>query len=420
MQVRHTRGVMAAMGVLGGVLALTFLLGLTGSAQPPQGGAPPPPPEVAVLEIQTEKIALTTELPGRTSAYLVAEVRPQVSGIIQSRKFTEGSLVKAGEVLYEIEPAPYKAAYDLAVAALARAEANVPPIELMAERQKDLVPTGAVSHQDYDEVIARLKQAKAEIEYSKAAVESARINLDFTQIKAPISGRIGRSNVTVGALATAHQGPAFATIQQLDPIYVDVTQSTAQLQRLQSRLKSGQLSIDEVTADQVQLVLEDGTLYPSEGKLQFRDVTVDPTTGSVILRILFPNPDESLLPGMFVRAVLKEGVKEQAILVPQQAVTRNPRGNPLVMLATADNKVEQRMLTLDRTVGDRWLVSAGLTPGDRVIVEGLQRIRPGADVRPVTWEAGQAQPSAEGPGAPPAASGAAPEEDTSKPAPQAN
>ncbi|MCC6696815.1 MAG: efflux RND transporter periplasmic adaptor subunit [Candidatus Hydrogenedentes bacterium] len=422
MQVRRTRGFIAATGALLGVLALPFFLESTGSAQPPQGGAPPPPPEVAVLEIQTEKITLTTELPGRTSAYLVAEVRPQVSGIIQSRKFTEGSLVEEGEVLYEIEPAPYKAAHDLAVAAQARAEANVPPIELMAERQKDLVPTGAVSHQDYDEVIARLKQAKAEIEYSKAAVESARINLDFTQVKAPITGRIGRSNVTVGALATAHQGPPFATIQQLDPIYVDVTQSTSQLQRLQNRLKSGQLSRDEVTADKVQLVLEDGTVYPSEGKLQFRDVTVDPTTGSVILRVLFPNPDEYLLPGMFVRAVVTEGIKDQAILVPQQAVMRNPRGNPLVMLVTDEHKVEQRMLTLDRTVGDRWLVAEGLTPGERVIVEGLQRIRPGADVTVVPWEAGNVQQPADSSGAPAAPEDAAgaPEKDTSKPVPKAN
>ena len=428
MQRRYSSTFVAAMGALMAGLALAVFTEFAGAAEAPKGGAaaPPSPPEVAVFEVQTEALTLTTELPGRTSAYLVAEVRPQVSGIIQSRKFTEGSYVKEGDLLYEIEPAPYQAAYDLAVAALARAEANVPPIELMAERQKDLVPTGAVSHQDYDEVVARLKQAQAEVAYSKVAVESARINLDFTRVVAPISGRIGRSNVTVGALATAHQGPAFATIQQLDPIYVDVTQSTAQLQRLQSRLQSGQLSRDEMSADKVQLILEDGTVYPSEGKLQFRDVTVDPTTGSVILRILFPNPDEFLLPGMFVRAVIAEGVKDQAILVPQQAVSRNPRGNPLVMLVTAENTVEQRMLTLDRTIGDRWLVSEGLAPGERVIVEGLQRIRPGAPVTVVPWEEDPAQQPeggspAEAAAAPAAEAAAGPEaEDPSKPATKAN
>lgn len=375
-----------------------WLLGLATGMAEAQGppGANMPPPEVAVLVVQPEKVTLTTELPGRTSAYLVAEVRPQVSGIVQKRLFTEGSDVKEGDVLYEIDPAPYQAAYDLSVAALARAEANVPPIELLAQRQKDLVPTGAVGRQDYDEVIAKLTQAKAEVEYSRAAVKSAKINLEYTRIKAPISGRIGRSNVTVGALATAHQGPAFATIQQLDPIYVDVTQSTAQLQSLQSRLNGGQLTRDEAASSKVQLLLEDDTPYAAEGTLQFRDVTVDPTTGSVVLRVLFPNPDEVLLPGMFVRATVIEGVKEQAILIPQQAVSRTPKGDPMVMVVNAEGKAEPRMLEIERTIRDRWLVSNGIAPGDQVIVEGLQRVRPGAVVKVVPWEKDKAQqPSAE-------------------------
>jgi len=377
------------------VVCAFLLLGLATGMAEAQGppGANMPPPEVAVIVIQPERVTLTTELPGRTSPYLVAEVRPQVSGIVQKRLFTEGSDVKEGDVLYEIDPAPYQAAYDLSVAALTRAEANVPPIELLAQRQKDLVPTGAVGRQDYDEVIAKLTQAKAEVEYCKAAVKSAKINLDYTHVKAPISGRIGRSNVTVGALATAHQGPAFATIQQLDPIYVDVTQSTAQLQSLQSRLNSGQLTRDEAASSKVQLLLEDDTPYAAEGTLQFRDVTVDPTTGSIVLRILFPNPDEVLLPGMFVRATVIEGVKEQAILVPQQAVSRTPKGDPLVMVVSAEGKAEARMLTLERTVRDRWLVSDGIAPGDQVIVEGLQRVRPGAVVKAVPWQENSAQKS---------------------------
>lgn len=366
------------------------------AAQPGGGGmAPPPPPEVAFITIQPEKITLTTELPGRTSPYLVAEVRPQVSGIIQKRSFTEGSNVKEGDILYEIEPAPYQAAYDLAVAGLARAEASIPPLELMVERQKGLVPTGAVSQQGYDEVVAKLKQARAEIEYSKATIQSAKINLDFTKVKAPISGRVGRSNVTVGALATAYQGPPLATIQQLDPIYVDVTQSTGQMRRLERGVSRGLLSRDETSMNKVGLILEDGSTYPSEGKLQFRDVTVDQTTGSVVLRILFPNPDEGLLPGLFVRAVVTEGVNEQALLVPQQAVSRTPKGDPLVMTVTAEGKTEMKMLTLERAFGNKWLVSEGLAAGDRVIVEGLQRLRPGMAVNAVPWE-GDRAPDAPG------------------------
>ena len=395
MHIKQRSNVVAAFGVIVVGFMLICFAGVSEAAEQPQGEKSPPPlPEVSVVTVQPSIVTLTSDLPGRTSPYLVAEVRPQVNGIVEKRLFTEGSNVKEGDVLYEIDPAPYQAAYDTAIAGLARAEANVPPLELRAQRQKDLVPKGAVSQQDYDEVTATLKQARAEIEYSKAMVKSARINLQYTHIKAPISGRIGKSNVTVGALATAYQGPPFATIQQLDPIYVDVPQSTAQLQNLQRRLKDGQLKHDEASVSKVQLILEDGTAYPAAGTLQFRDVTVEPTTGSVTLRILFPNPEVILLPGLFVRATVTEGTNEQAILVPQQAVSRTPKGAPLVLVVNAEDKVEQRMLTLERTYKDQWLVSAGLTPGERVIFEGLQKVRPGASVKVVPSEGDKTQPSA--------------------------
>ena len=399
MGARRTTRLLAALVMLAAVVNVMVYARSVGAAGPPAGGAPPPPPEVAVVVVEPGEVTLTTELPGRICASLVAEVRPQVNGIVQKRLFTEGSDVEAGELLYEIDAAPYQAAYDTAVAALARAEANVRPLELRAKRQKDLVQTGALSQQDYDEVIALIEQAKAEVEYSKAAVKSARINLEYTHVTAPISGRIGRSNVTVGALATAHQGPAFATIQQLDPIYVDVTQSTAQLQRLRTRFEGGLLSRDEATANTVHLILDDGTAYGPEGTMQFRDVTVDPSTGSVVLRMLFPNPDELLLPGMFARAVVTEGVNKNAILVPQQTVSHTPKGEPLVLIVDSEEKVEQRKITLDRALKDTWLVSSGLAPGERVIVEGSQRVRPGTAVTTVPWEEA-ATPPAEGAASP--------------------
>jgi membrane fusion protein (multidrug efflux system) len=370
-----------------GVLAICLIL-LTGCGKQPGTGGPPQmgTPEVAVITVQTEQATLTTDLTGRTSAFGVAEIRPQVSGLIQKRLFTEGSDVKAGQVLYQIDPAPFQAALDNANAALGRAEANLPAILLRAERFRELLVDKAVSQQDYDDAAAALQQVKADIEYWKAAVETARINLGYTRITAPISGRIGKSNVTVGALVTAHQPSALSTIQQLDPIYVDVPQSTAELLRLQRRLEEGRLKHDVRNQNKVKLILEDGTEYPLEGTLQFRDVTVDPTTGSVILRVIFPNPKRVLLPGMFVRAVVKEGVNKQALLIPQQAVSRDPKGNPVVLIVNAGGKVEQRMLTLDRAIGDKWLVVSGLAPGDRVIVEGMQKVRPGATVKVVPFD----------------------------------
>ena len=293
--------------------------------------------------------------------------------------------MKAGEVLYQIDPATYQAAHDSARAALARAEANVTSIRFRADRYRELVEIRAVSRQEYDDATAALKQAEAEIAAGKAAVETARINLGYTRVTAPIAGRIGKSLVTVGALVTAGQPVPLATIQQIDPVYVDVTQSSAVLLQLQKAMASGALKRDNANRARVKLILEDGTPYPLEGTLQFQDVTVDPTTGSTILRIVFPNPKRVLLPGMFARAVLEEGVSEKALLVPQQGVSRDPKGNPLALIVDAENKVQQRVLTLVRTIGDRWLVSDGLAPGDRVIVEGMQRVRPGAVVKAVPF-----------------------------------
>jgi len=373
-----------------------------------QGQAPPPPPmaEVATVTITQQQVVLTTELPGRTSPYRIAEIRPQVNGLIQKRLFTEGSDVQAGQELYQIDPAPFQAALDNAQAALGRVEANLPAIRARAGRFKELLGDKAVSQQNYDDAAAALSQAEADIRYFKATLEAARINLNYARVVSPISGRIGTSIVTDGAIVTAYQPMALATIQQLDPIYVDVPQSTTELLRLQRRLADGRLARDGTNQNAVQLILEDGAAYPQEGTLQFRDVSVDPTTGSVILRMVFPNPKGVLLPGMFVRTLVKEGVNEQAIFIPQQAVSRDPKGNPLALIVDASGNAQQRMLTLDRAIGDQWLVTAGLAAGDRVIAEGLQRVRPGAPVKEVSLGAGGKQ------NAPPAQS--------SQPAPKSN
>lgn len=370
-------------------LAMVLSVGLSTGGCGGQKQTPPPPAvaEVAVVTVGPEPVELITELPGRTSAYRVAEIRPQVNGLIQKRLFREGSDVNAAQVLYQIDPAPYQSALTNARAALSRAEANLPAIRSRVERYKDLIPDKAVSQQDYDDAAAAVKQAEADVESWKAAVETARINLEYTRVTAPIFGRIGRSAVTEGALATAHQPLALATIQQLDPIYVDVPQSTAELLRLKGRLKAGHLDRNGTNRKKVRLVLEDGTTYSKEGTLQFQDVTVDPTTGSVILRAVFPNPQGVLLPGMFARAVVKEGVNRQAILIPQQSVSRDRKGDPSVLIVDAGGTVQPRMIEIDRAIGDKWLVSSGLSFGDRVIVEGLQRVRPGASVKIVPFEA---------------------------------
>ena len=365
--------------------------------------APPPGPvEVSAVTVHPERVVLTMELPGRTAAYLVAEVRPQVNGVIQQRLFEEGSNVKAGSLLYQIDPAPYQAVFDQAKAALAVAEANLPATRARAERLKGLVEIHAVGQQDYDDAAAALLRAEASVASARAAMDSARINLAYTPLKAPISGRIGRSAITVGAMVTAYQPVALAVIQQLDPIYVDVTQSSADLLRLRRGLASGQLKSAGSLQRRVKLLLEDATPYSREGKLQFRDVTVDPTTGSVVLRMVFPNPDYILLPGMFVRAVVEESVDEQGILAPQQGVTRNRRGDAVALVVDNEGKVAQRILEVDRAIGDRWLVTKGLAAGDQVIVDNLQRIRPGDPVKVVPF-APKAGPEGAVAEAPPAA-----------------
>jgi len=366
-----------------GILVAAVMSG--GCDRQQKSQSPPSTAEVSVVTVQLQKVILNTELPGRTSAYLIAEVRPQVGGIIQQRLFTEGSDVKAGEVLYQIDPAVYQATYNSAKAALARAESNLIPIRLKAERYAELVKINAVSQQDYDDASAAVKQAEADVEAGKAAVETARINLAYTRVTAPISGRIGRSSVTNGALVTASQPVALATIQQLSPIYVDVTQSSAELLRLKQNLASGLLKSNGAAQAKVRLLLEDGSLYPSPGTLKFSEVTVDQSTSSVTLRAIFPNPNHMLLPGMFVRAILEEGVNEHAILVPQRGVTRNPSGNAMVMVVGNEEKVEPRVIKVLRTVGENWLVSEGLKAGDRVIMEGLQKARPGTPVKAVAF-----------------------------------
>lgn len=367
-------------------LLLVLLLAAGCQKQPP--AAPPPaPPEVGIITLQPERVVLTSELPGRVTPHLIAEVRPQVGGIIQKRLFTEGNEVKAGQVLYQIDPAAYQAELARAQAALARAEANLTPARLKAERYRELIDSRAVSHQEFDDAEATLQQAAAEVASARAAVESARINLDYTTVKAPIAGRIGRSAVTTGALVKASQDESLATIQQLDPVYVDITQTAADLLSLKQRLASGQLKGSGAAQALVRLVLEDGSTYERPGTLRFAEVTVDQGTGSVTLRTLFPNPDQLLLPGMFVRAIVEEGVSEGALLVPQRGVSRNPAGQPLVMVVGAEEKVEARPIKALRTLGDRWLVSEGLQPGERVILEGFQRARPGTVVKAVPFAA---------------------------------
>jgi len=388
-------GLFGTIALCAPLFSILWLVGCNGQTEAQQAAQAP---EVAVVVIQPQRVELSTELPGRTSPYRIAEIRPQVSGIVQKRLFQEGADVKAGQLLYQIDSAPFQVAHDSARASLAKAQANLPSLKLKAERYKELLVEDAVSRQDYDDAAASVEQSRAEVEYWKAAVEAARINLGYTRVAAPISGRIGKSSVTDGALVTAYQPAPLAVIQQLDPIYVDVTQSSAELLRLRRSMESGSLSPNGETSKRVRLLLEDGTLYPHEGTLQFRDVTVDPTTGSFTLRIVVPNQRNLLLPGMFLRAVVQEGVMEQAILAPQQGIIRTPKGEPVAWVVDESGKVQQRPLTLNRTIGNTWLVSSGLSAGDRVIVEGMLNVRPGTSVKAVPLsppkETAAAQPSA--------------------------
>jgi len=340
-----------------------------------------PAPEVAVVTMEPRDVTIKAELPGRTAVFQVAEIRPQVGGIIQKRAFAEGAEVKAGDLLYRIDPATYDVAVAQARAALAMARAELEPARLKAERYRDLIRTKAVSRQDHDEVMAALALAEANVAAAEAQLQAARIDLERTKVVSPIDGRIGRSSITPGALVTANQAQAMATVQQLDPIYVDLTQSSMELLRLKRALSSGALRSADQDSTSVRLILEDGSAYPHKGTLQLAEASVDPGTGSVTLRAVFPNPDRDLLPGMYVRAVIEEGVMAQALLVPQQAVTRNARGEAQALVVDKDEKVALRAIELDRAMGGDWIVRQGLAAGDRVIVEGLQKARPGVQVR---------------------------------------
>ncbi|MDX3774335.1 efflux RND transporter periplasmic adaptor subunit [Chromatiaceae bacterium AAb-1] len=365
-------------------LAGIVAFGLSGCGQSEQAAAgygTAPAPEVEVATLQSQALVLTTELPGRTTDFRQAEVRPQVSGILQKRLFTEGQQVEAGQVLYQIDAAPYQATLNSAEAALTRAKASQHNARLKADRFKGLLNSKAVSQQDNDDAQASLLQANADVASAVAAVESARINLEYTKLRAPISGRIGRSSVTEGALLTANQAQVLATIRQLDPIYVDLTQSSSELLKLRRQLSQGNLQTKP--QHDVVLLLDDGSKYEHQGALQFSEVNVDPSTGMVTLRAVFPNSDGQLLPGMFVRAMVEHAVDPDAVLVPQVAVSRTPKGQAMVMLVTGDNKVEARIIEVGHSVGDKWLVLSGLSSGDKVIVAGLQKVQPGATVRTV-------------------------------------
>jgi membrane fusion protein (multidrug efflux system) len=361
-------------------ILLAISLGVTSCGKKPAGMPAGAATDVGVVVVTSGPVDMTAELSGRTSAYLVSEVRPQVGGIIKSRLFTEGGYVKQGQSLYQIDAAPFQAQYASAQAAVAQAKAAQTTAKLKAQRYAELVKINAVSEQDNDDAQATLAQADASVASANAALQTAGINLQYTKVIAPISGRIGKSTVTPGALVTASQATELAKIQNIDQVYLDINQSVNDLMALKRAAASGTLG-EASTAD-VELILQDGTVYPSKGKLQFSDVSVDEATGTVTLRALFPNPTGALLPGMYAKARIVSGVVSNGILVPQPAVTRDPKGNATVMVVTKDNKATVRPIQVAQTVGDKWLVTGGLQPGERVIVEGLQKIRPDAPVKP--------------------------------------
>lgn len=344
------------------------------------------PAEVGVVTVQTQPVELFTELPGRTAPYRVAEVRPQVNGIVQKRAFEEGAQVESGQTLYRIDPKPYRAELERAKADLAQARAAVTSVAQRAERYADLVDSNAVSQQEYDDVKAELAQKRAQVQVAEAGLETARINLDYSTIESPIDGRIGRSFITEGALVTANQSQAMAQVTQLDPIYVDISRSSDEVLRLKRAFERGDLKKAGPGQAKVVLLLEDGSEYGHAGELQFSDVTVDPGTGSVTLRAKFPNPDHDLLPGMFVRARLSEGVKDDALLVPQQGVTHNREGEATALVVNDKGKVERRRLQARQAIDSFWLVTDGLSTGDQVIVSGLQGVSPGDEADPVPAE----------------------------------
>ncbi|WKX27410.1 efflux RND transporter periplasmic adaptor subunit [Tatumella ptyseos] len=373
---------------LAAILMLSGAVVLSGCDDKSQQSAQKSAPEVGVVTLKAAPVNMTTELPGRTSAYRVAEVRPQVSGIILKRNFVEGTDIKAGESLYQIDPAPYQATYNSAVGDLAKAQANARIAQVTLNRYKPLLGTKYISQQDYDTAAATLAQNNAAVRSAQAAVENARINLAYTKVSSPISGRIGKTAVTEGALVQNGQTTALATVQQLDPLYVDLTQSSDDFMRLRSQLSSGELTQGKGKAP-VTIILNDGTTLKQKGTLEFSDVTVDQTTGSITLRAIVPNPDHSLLPGMFVRARVEEGVNQNALLVPQQAIARTPTGDATAMVVNAEDKVDVRQVTAQEAIGDKWLVTSGLKAGDRVISVGVQRAAQGAKVSPKEVSADQ-------------------------------
>lgn len=364
-----------------GVVSVLLLTACGSKSVPVDPMAAQGPVEVGVITVDVADVALTVELPGRTSAVRKAEVRPQVTGIIQKRLFEEGTEIEAGAQLYQIDAATYQAAEATAKAELARAEANIAATEARAKRYEDLASKQAISRQDYDDAIAALGQARASLAAGKAAVTAAGINLQYTKVMAPISGVIGKSSVTEGALVTAGQAEPLAIIQQLDPIYVDVSQSATQLLQLRRAILDG--SVAKAEAAKVRLLLDDGSFYEHEGELQFSEVGVDESTGTVVLRAIFPNPDRLLLPGMFVRAQVQEGMRADAMLVPQRGISRDRSGNATALVVNSAGEVELRQLRTSRAVGNQWVVEEGLSVGDAVIVEGLQKIRVGVKVNAV-------------------------------------
>ncbi len=392
-----------------GAVSLATLLALSacsrgdGGAQ--QGAGAPPPMEVGTITVKPSKEVIVNELPGRLEATRVAEVRARVAGVVLQRAFREGSDVKAGQLLFKIDPAPFQADYNSAKANLERDEANLYQARMLAERYEPLVKANAVSKQEYDNAVAAHKQAQAAVSATKAALARAKLSLDYATVTAPISGRIGRALVTEGALVGQGEVTPLAMIQRLDPIYVNVTQSVAQLSQLRAAFDSGRIKQVASNEAKVSLVLDDGSKYPLSGKLLFSDVSVDPSTGQVTLRAEFPNPQTILLPGMYVRARIEQGVDEAAITVPQQSVQRGAGGETSVLVVGAENKVESRHIATGAAVGDRWVVTEGLKPDDVVIVEGFQKVRPGGEVKPIPWK-----PAAE---RAPAAPAAAPAESKS-------
>ena len=370
------------------VTALASAIVLSGCEQNQQATAAPAPQPitVGVVKLTSQPLTLKKELPGRVAASQVAQIRPQVNGIIQTRLFTEGAEVEKGQALYQIDPATFEAQMATSKAAITKAQANIANAKAKSDRYSELLEIKAVSQQDFDEAEANYKSAQADLLTAQAQLKTAQININYSKVSSPISGQIGKSTVTAGALVSANQATALATVTQLDPIYIDLTQSSSELTRLKKAIANGDLSKDLAAQSKVELKMEDGSVYPHQGTLQFSEVIVDPSTGSVTLRAEFPNPEKLLLPGMYVRAVIVEGVKTNAILVPQRGVSRNSKGEPTAMVVSKNNTVEARILKTDRTLGSKWLVTNGLNDGDQVIVEGLQKIAPGAPVNTVPAE----------------------------------